>query len=79
MGVFSPHLSREQRPTPAALVPTKYNYDKLLYQFWGLIYIQPEDWKSLFPQGVLWDHCHRDKEGPLLDHPLPYRLQPKPP
>lgn len=29
---------------------------------------QPEDWKSQFPRGVLWGHCHRTKEAPLLEH-----------
>lgn len=46
----------------------KVDYDKTVGYHRLLCLLSTKDWKNLFPQVVLWGHCHRAKEVPFLEH-----------
>lgn len=46
----------------------KVDYDKTVGYHRLLCLLSTKDWKNLFPQVVLWGHCHRAKEAAFLEH-----------
>lgn len=57
----------------------KVDYDKTVGYHRLLCLLSTKDWKNLFPQVVLWGHCHRAKKPPSWNTSVSYGPQPKSP